>query len=238
MASVRMSHQLRNDILKTAMDQFDIANPKPVFNEVNTVLDAITNMPTLKHLRALHTSEDMAFLNENSQGSFKLDCRETRFCLTSSQNITGCSLQSRYNQNLNPQRVEFHSPLSIIAPATNWDRWNEFENTPRIYMEDFTQDDCAKIEAIVTNHQDAVKKHEEEKYEYKHKIRNLLEECNTVKQLLDAWPGAESLVPRAVVVQMHEKVTRKSRAKAIKEKVEFDDAEVNNVILTAKIMGA
>jgi hypothetical protein len=37
---------------------------------------------------------------------------------------------------------------------------------------------------------------------------------------------------------MHEKVTRKQAAQQIKENLQFDEAAINQVVLTSKMMGA
>jgi len=72
---------------------------------------------------------------------------------------------------------------------------------------------------------------------YNSSIRELLESCTTLKQLLEIWPAAESLVPNDRLQKMHTKITRVERAKQIKEEVNFDPTIANQTVLTAKLMG-
>ncbi len=74
--------------------------------------------------------------------------------------------------------------------------------------------------------------------EYRGTIEDLLDNCNTLKQLLEVWPAAENLVPQELLSKMHEKVTRQQKARTIREKIEFDADAANQIVLTAKLMGA
>jgi len=59
----------------------------------------------------------------------------------------------------------------------------------------------------------------------------------TLKQLLEVWPAAESLVPADKIQKMHVKVTRKQKAAQIKEEISFDPTVANQAVLTAKMLG-
>jgi len=75
------------------------------------------------------------------------------------------------------------------------------------------------------------------RYNYKQSIRNLLDKCSTLKQLLEIWPAAESLVESDKLAQMHVKVTRKQRAQQVREEIDFDPTLANQTVLTAKLLG-
>jgi len=71
--------------------------------------------------------------------------------------------------------------------------------------------------------------------EYLRGIKGLVEECNTVKQLLDAWPAAENLLPDGIMARLHEKSDKRARTTRVKEKVNFDATAANQIVLTAKL---
>jgi hypothetical protein len=72
---------------------------------------------------------------------------------------------------------------------------------------------------------------------YKAKIDALVNGVNTTGQFLEAWPAGIELLPSDVVQKMHQKVTRKAKVQAIKEKVQFDDTAASSVLMTAKLLG-
>jgi hypothetical protein len=72
---------------------------------------------------------------------------------------------------------------------------------------------------------------------YNGSISDLLENCSTLKQLLEIWPAAESLVESEKLAKMHVKVSRKERAQQIKDEICFDPTIANQAVLTAKLLG-
>ena len=72
---------------------------------------------------------------------------------------------------------------------------------------------------------------------YERSIRDLVTRCTTLKQLLEIWPAAESLVPTDKIQKLHTKVTRIERATQIKEEIRFDPTIANQAVLTAKMLG-
>lgn len=77
-----------------------------------------------------------------------------------------------------------------------------------------------------------------EKYQHFTKsIDSVLEQCNTVKQLLEVWPGAEALLPNDVIQKLHTKVTRKVDAEKVRDLSQFDADAANQVLLTSSLLG-
>lgn len=98
-------------------------------------------------------------------------------------------------------------------------------------------DDIGELRQPLTDVCNAIAQNNLDRREYSTKINSLLNQCTTVKQMLTVWPAGESFVPSQSISRMYEKVTRIERAKQIKEEVEFDDTLVNEVVLTAKLVG-
>ena len=68
-------------------------------------------------------------------------------------------------------------------------------------------------------------------------IDSVLDQCNTVKQLLEVWPGAEALLPNDVIQKLHTKVTRKVDAEKVRDLSQFDADAANQVLLTSSLLG-
>jgi len=64
----------------------------------------------------------------------------------------------------------------------------------------------------------------------------LLDECNTLKQLLESWPAAKEFVDPFDIRQMHEKITRKQAARRRIDTSGVDIDSLNQVVLTSKLV--
>ena len=71
---------------------------------------------------------------------------------------------------------------------------------------------------------------------YRKQIRNLLDSCNTLKQLLDAQPSMKEFVDDNLLRDMHKKVTRESQARERREIAQVDGDLINRVVLTSKLV--
>lgn len=128
------------------------------------------------------------------------------------------------------QGIDLKTPLTLMFPA-------EETASDEIYVsynEISTEHREEIFRAVVQGGIDKVEKDEERK-KYVRSIKDLIEECNTVKQLLDAWPAAENLLPDGILTRLHEKSDKRARTTRIREKVSFDATAANQVVLTAKL---
>ena len=128
------------------------------------------------------------------------------------------------------QHIELKTPLTLMFPAeetTSDEIWVSYNEISTEHREEI-------FRAVVQGGIDKVEKNEECKT-YVRSIKDLVEECNTVKQLLDAWPAAENLLPDGIITRLHEKSDKRARTTRIREKVNFDATAANQVVLTAKL---
>jgi hypothetical protein len=227
MASVRMTNELRSNIRNRAMQAFDTARPcpKPSTWLADRMRDAIINSEPYKTLQRLwDTREQHSFV---SFGGYPkpLNREATSHVSVSSERGFTQSGQLASSTLV----FEFAPQLNIYRES----RWGypevRFEELPANFIQDLATP-CYEL------CQD-IKTHAANKHEYELKISDLIVQCGTVKQLLLAWPAAESFVPSEHMNRMYTKVNRKQRAQEIKEEVNFDDTFVNEIVLTAKLVG-
>lgn len=224
MASVRMTNDLRDTIFNKAMEAFNTARPIPQPNTwlTDRVRDAVLSSTPYKDLKEAfdrqHTSDFKSF-----GGPVKAISRE---------NCTQLVLQSR---------TGFHKGSSAsltfnFVPGFALYRQNTW-GVPELMFEELGAQTQSELLVPCQEIAEEIRTYHANRQDYQTKIRELLRQCTTVKQMLLAWPAGESFVPHESKTRMYEKVTRIQRAQQIKEEVQFDDSFVNEVVLTAKLVG-
>lgn len=218
MASVRMTWKLRNEILSAACNAFDIANPEPELSNDNHRLlrEAVLAMPVLQHIRQ--------FVNTGY--------RSFNFSAPSEKDVTAIDIHPEGNADSVLGRryktVRLQTPMKIYTTVyTN----------PDVYIQDMKPEHRASVQRMVMDLHDRQRENNDKRHKYRTSIKQLLEQCTSVKQFLDAWPAGEQFVPVEAKQRMQQKVTRQQRAQQIREEVNFDASDVNEVVLTAKVMG-
>ena len=240
MASVRMTNELRNDIFRAARDAYDTANPQPKpSNEfVQAVRDGITNSPVQKFLeKVAQDAADKEVTGDYIYGDHCLpkrdDITNVRVKLKSLSNVlTDSSIR---NPDRDPEcDITLATPMHYrtMSPRGGY-AWSD----ATIYINDFRDEDKSDVIDMFTKYLDSHKTHREAKNQYEQQIKELVRKCTTLKQLLQVWPGAESLVPPHKLQELHRKVTRAQRAQTIKEEISFDPTIANQAVLTAKLLG-
>ena len=129
------------------------------------------------------------------------------------------------------------SLFSMSITCINYRTDNFSWNTPTFYVEDLDLNFIPEVRENFDALVEAKAKHNKELRDYRASIRDLLDKCTTLKQLLEIWPAAESLVPSESIQKLHEKVTRKAKAEQIKEEIQFDPTIANQAVLTSKMLG-
>jgi len=89
-----------------------------------------------------------------------------------------------------------------------------------------------KVKAVAEKRKQA----ETDEQNYRTQIRNLLDSCNTLKQLLEAQPSMKEFVDDDLLREMHKKVTRASQARERREIAKVDGDLINRVVLTSKLV--
>ena len=228
MASVRITRELRRDITNRASNAFETANPHPTAStEFQQLMQhAIPRMPSQIALGKIKQIYD----NEIS-GHKSFNNKEHAVHVTN---------KSEVNILLTPDNGERAFPVKVVfaAPVQVYDKETSvWHDQSKVIIEDLAVEDQPEVRRLTAELADRITVNQQAARDYRHAIEDLLDNCNTLKQLLEIWPAAENLVPQELVSKMHEKVTRQQKARAVREKIEFDATAANQIVLTAKLMG-
>ena len=233
MASVRMTQEMRSDIRRAAENAYELSNPEPKPNNafIAAVKQAVLNSPEQKflkrmysegHAENLHLRKGKKFLPEkNKEPVTAIDLRLA-------------SRDAHGNRDYKEAVIQFDTPLTEFWVAEQtYNRWGN----PSVYVNDLATEDQHNIAEMFNDFQTRNEEWNTARHGYNGSIRDLLENCTTLKQLLEIWPAAESLVDSDKLAKMHVKVTRKERAQQIKNEISFDPTIANQAVLTAKLLG-
>jgi hypothetical protein len=238
MASVRMTNELRHDIRRKAEEAYELANPRPKPNNeyVAAVRAAIVDSPEQTYLR------DIKKLGEEREVDASTRYGQNILPHTPRESVTGIDLRiktlagvvSRHNNDYKDVTIKFDTPLTnYLVVDGDRHRWGD----PTVWINDLRVEDKTQIIEYFDAHQKADEDYTMSRRNYESSIHDLVNNVTTLKQLLEIWPAAESLIPNDKIQKMHVKVTRAQRAAAIKEEVCFDPTIANQAVLTAKMLG-
>ena len=238
MASVRMTNELRDDIRRKAEEAYSLANPhpKPSNKYVTAVLDAVRHSPEQTFLRDIKKlGEERAVDSDTRYGQNILPHKPKEV-------VTGLELRIKtltgvmrvHGRDYKETTIKFDTPIAdYLVVDGDRHRWSD----PVVWINDLRLEDKTQIIEYFEAHLKSTEEHNQAKGLYDQSIYNLVSTCTTLKQLLEVWPAAESLVPANKIQKMHTKVTRKQRAATIKEEISFDPTIANQAVLTAKMLG-
>lgn len=257
MASVRMTDKLRLKIEKSALSAFDLANPKITTptTTADAVKKAVENMPQQQYAKRIHKlyKEEFAHLEgkfivsdevrreAGIRGAYETLLLESynKPVFKEISNVVfhwpnpDTSTSSRYSRSVS---ITFSTPIEIAVTSARTSQF--YGGQSDMMIEQLRVEDQTKIKELITALSDQRRAQKDKRTEYGRQIINLIHTVNTVKQLLEAWPAAESLLPPETTRKMHTKVTRAQKAKQIKKEIKFDSTMANQTILTARILGA
>jgi len=239
MASVRLSRELSGKIARSAMDAFDRANPEitPSADFTTKLIAAIQNMPSQIMARKVH---------EMTKGVFEQSGKLIQM-VPEYQEINNIDLYS-VPRNADEKEVansgryggtpHFNETIGLPTPIMCFRNKNSYNSGSVVmHCEQFTFDVQEGIKDLFVTYISDRKALSEKRYKYRSTIHEVLGACNTLKQLLETWPAAESLVPQELIAKMHKKETRIQAARERRESIEFDATLANQVVLTSKLMG-
>jgi hypothetical protein len=253
MASVRMTNDLRRAIITNAINAFDVADPTPkpsrrmqelsvsvirdseYYRDMSEIMNKSKEFATKFDLGKYDNDGDWRYI-QNGGGA--LGFKPAIAARTLRATCINLYIQGKESANgwgTACIGIELDTPTDLLNANMYY---GKSEITFFDSLLDKTKDDVREFMTAIEKFETDKKERKERYQNYTHKIKLLLEQCTTLKQLLEAWPAAESFVPRDKLQQLNVKVTRAQRAAAVKQEVEFDDSEFNKVVLTAKLIGS
>ncbi|WP_291812729.1 Nmad5 family putative nucleotide modification protein [Limnobacter sp.] len=231
MATVRMTQQMADKIEKAAMEKWETANQSPEKNPEFTtaVRSAVNRMPLIAKMIEISNDpviqENIAFHTRLSNAVKPFDARTE---------VSGVLLEDIPNTKSADHgtftiKVEFDTPISV--PCV--DQWMTFD----VSLNQLNSEDRNTITTLANEANQKQDDYAKARSDFRMSIKQVIDSCNTVKQLLDVWPAAENLLDAEVIQRLHTKVTRKIDAEAVRERANFDPDAANQVILTSSLLG-
>lgn len=230
MTSVRMSQELRREIAHNARQAFIKTSPEPQMTtaDIDWFVDKVRNCEAQETLaRIVALADDFPQMSKRYYGRDTDNCFEARF--PHIKRITGFDIDDRHIVNRQTIRFRLNAPVSLYT----------YDSDEMLHFSTSCFSDADRIEAAsrINAFIERQREHNTKQANYNNQIDSLLHHYTTLKSLLTAWPAGEAFVPGPFVQKMHEKVTRKQAAVRIKEDLQFDEAAINQVVLTSKMMG-
>lgn len=239
MATVRMSARLRGRILENAMADYEktVSNTDKELIELDAIIggnwrdckvmqDARAIEAALVNLKSTNSSPQMAaFIDKTIE-------EQTSLSEVSVKVEVPNTSPGRFNTITHKYVLKDREGLTGAICSMGVISWRCLTLTPGSFG-----DKAARIEQLILARANRQDEEREKKSNFRKGVRDLLDQCNTVKQLLTAWPAASKLLPPETVQKMHEKVERKFDADAAKARANFDPTQANTTILTAALLG-
>ena len=232
MATVRISQRLYDEIEKSFRAKYEAGNPKPSKSPelLSAIREGLLTMPAvLAFDTMLESPAIQQELNTRSELStalsraVKSDTTEVR--------VNKITKHQRYQVTGGDTEMYVDLPTPVKLPyGSNYGYYDVDINSFDISIREELH---TKIAAAV----DADNEWDDKFSEAIKQVRSILDQCNTVKQLLEVWPGAEKLLSAEVIQKLHTKVTRKVDAEKVLDTSGFDEQQANQVILTANLLG-
>jgi len=247
MASVRLSRELRDRILNTAMLAFRKTNPdpKPTAEFCQKLVSAINNSPVQAAARRVlqaHTEPNGVV---KIYKSFSMPNLLPQTLNPSTFKLKGEPRSSEEKELANRIWSSREPALELVvdmpAPVMVFhapDRYKDDSDTLTLHISDLDEADQQPILDEMVRLLTEEKVINEKFSNYRSSISDLLHKCNTAHQFVEAWPAGDAFLDTDTKLTMHEKVTRAQSARNRREAVNFDSTVANQVVLTSKLIGA
>lgn len=238
MATVRLTHTIRDYIIQNAADIFDAANPTPKLAdpERDVLVEVIKQAPLYKaaveHRRALAAAVPSLFLANGDANTREHNLGGLASYIAKPTTVTAIGV-SPMPESYGSRPALLHLENSVELLGGHGVTYSAYHVSPAT----LGAEGWSRAQAVLKPHLDAVAKATTDQQDYRRAIRNLVNECTTVKQLLTAWPQAEHLMPRDVVQKHHAKV---EKAKPVAKELTVDESILQRgtvSIVTAKLNG-
>lgn len=215
MATVRMSRRLLSEIRQNARDKFTLVNPKKEYPEPDTYYDQ--NI-------APKVNKAMEDFNATMDGLGTIGTKNVErliFKTTDPEETDRYARTKTYTCHFSVTR---DVPESITGTS-----YYSNEATVRL---DINNPFIKKLEAI----REYNDKLDDEERAYVNKVDETCNQFSTLNQALTAWPALEALVPHESIHKVHQKVSRKAKQKQQRELIADQEQELNEVLLTSKLL--
>lgn len=231
MASVRMSDRLREELTTGFEKKFLLADPRPATDTslAQVVLDALREHPAYQKTVAFIS--DPAVKDIVSRGGAS-SLKNLLTAMSATKIVRSIYLHG-FKFNGSPQ--DFNIPLPTPATMYFASNWNESMD---VHLDDFNDTAKAKLTAELTTRAQELLDWTKRYTDFMTAHKTLLKNCNTVGQLLEALPAAESLLSQEVQQKLNSQHKSAKDEAAAAARAAFDATQAAPVLLAAEIIGS
>ena len=232
MATVRISQRLYDEIEKSFRAKYEAGNPKPSKSPelLSAIREGLLTMPAvLAFDTMLESPAIQQEMNNKSELASALNRADKSD--TTEVRINKITKHQRYHVTNSDEEIIVDLPTPVKLPyASSYGYYDVDINSFDISIREEIH---TKVAAAI----DADNEWDDKFSDAIKQVRSILDQCNTVKQLLKVWPGAEKLLSSEVVQKLHTKVKRNVDVEKVLDTSGFDEQQANQVILTANLLG-
>jgi len=225
-----MSQQLARDLVKKATEKYKLSNPAPTETpELKIkIREAVNRMPIIKEFREFTQKPNIQKVIAQAGGRSHYWSTVTSSIMSLVESETKV-IQIKREGNTSSFRLDLDTPMNLPG-ADSYSVWS-------CDIDNFTHEDAVDIARSIIAAETALSDWRDKYRDFESSIESVVNNVNTVKQLLDVWPAAEKLLDADTIQRLHTKVTRKVNAQAVLDKSNFNPDAANQVILTASLLG-
>lgn len=220
MGSVRLTIDRKNAIQSKAQKAFELANPQPTLSSeiIELIWQGAHNDPVQIATRN--------FIRQHAD-----DLKKHNISISSTEHSS-----SKYESSYNGKRfsIDFSFSTERLRYGNDGHYW-QHKFTPK-KLGGISAEQIQKIDEAAYVYLTAVDQRDKRAKDFARETRGLLNQCNTLKQLLESWPAAKEFVDATDIRQMHEKITRKQAARRRVDTSGVDIDSLNQVVLTSKLV--
>ena len=252
MGSVRLSEELRQTIRRNAKEAFRAGNIEPVMANENQelLITAVENTPiqkaarkmdeymgtfglkrTMKRSQEQYLAPHKQHPGESGYSRNPITLQAPKLCTFSNGTISfqwheslipdeWRARSTNFAGELNFTKFDLENPYRKMQFYS--DEYNDYYSNVTVDLSTFEEDHVAASLEVLLKSAERNYLHLKKQREFEAQIRNLLEECNTLKQAIDAWPGVREFAPTDTLQQMYKKNTSVQTAKKGREEINID----------------
>jgi hypothetical protein len=233
MGTVRLTDKRKNEYKGKAQEMFEKSNPRPDFTpeETISIMQAMTNHPFQTACRNFVIEQNALYnVDDNDEDStlpFNFTMEKTKL------DTVACRLVA------NDDAVTCYLPTQLVMfGETGW-RYGNSKNAldfiPDKYLDN--PKDILIMQAAIRRVDSERKAQANARKTFMGGVKDALENCNTLGQLIKLWPAASKLASADDISQLHKKETRTQQANRVREEIDLDVSTLNSTVLTASLLG-
>lgn len=233
MGTVRLTDKRKNEYKDKAKEMFEKSNPRPDFTpeETISIMQAMANHPFQVACRTFVTEQNALYNVDDSDNESTLPFNFTM------DKVKIETIDCR--QVKGDPSVTCHLPTPLVMfGETGW----RFSSSK--YAMDFIPDlfmtepkNVLIMQAAIRRVTHERKTQSDARGTFLTGVKDALENCNTLGQLIKLWPAAEKLASSEDLSQLHKKETRTQAARRVREEIDLDVSALNSTVLTASLLG-